>query len=193
MSLPACQDAHFTWQDYCTWPDDERWELINGKAYPLIGMSPSPRRRHQALSGRLFGQLDRFFEGKSCQLYDAPMDVFLPMGDQALADIDKVVQPDLFVVCDRSKLIDEGILGAPDFIIEILSPGTAMVDQTEKKALYEQHGVREYWIVNPETLEVFIYRMNEGRYGLPSVADLTLATAVSIFPGLELRVRPESL
>ncbi|MEI6385703.1 MAG: Uma2 family endonuclease [Spirochaetota bacterium] len=184
-------DKHYTYADYKTWPEDERWELIDGKAYPLFGMSPAPRRRHQAFSGRLFSQLDRFFEGKPCSLYDSPIDVFLPEGDEALGDIDKVVQPDLLVVCDRTKLIDEGIRGAPDFIIEILSPGTAMVDQTEKRQLYEKHGVREYWIVNPETFEVLQYRSTAGVYGLPSVADLRQPCPVAIFEGLILKVRAE--
>ncbi|MFZ4614727.1 MAG: Uma2 family endonuclease [Rectinemataceae bacterium] len=110
---------------------------------------------------------------------------------RVLGDIDKVVQPDLLVVCDRTMLIDEGIRGAPDFIIEILSPGTAMVDQREKRQLYEKHGVREYWIVNPETFEILQYRSTAGVYGLPSVADLRQPCPVAIFEGLTLKVRAE--
>jgi Uma2 family endonuclease len=114
----------------------------------------------------------------------------LPEGDEA---VEHVVQPDAFVVCDKSKLIDEGILGAPDFIIEVLSPGTAMKDQTQKRRLYESRGVMEYWIANPETLEAFIYLLKDDKYGLPSAAGLRQPTAVSIFPGLALKARPEDL
>jgi len=155
-------------------------------------MSPAPRRGHQKLVGALFVQLDAFFADKPCEPYIAPIDVFLPKGDESLADIDRVVQPDLLVVCDPAKLIDEGIRGAPDFIIEILSPGTALYDQTEKRILYEAVGVQEYWIVNPETLEAFIYRRGgEGRdgYGLPAVADLSAPTPVGLFQGLRLQAR----
>ena len=104
-----------------------------------------------------------------------------------------MVQPDAFVVCDKSKLIDEGVKGAPDFIIEILSPSTAMKDQTEKRRLYEEKGVREYWILNPETLELFIYTLKDGRYGLPATADIREPVAVGIFEGLSLTVREEDL
>jgi len=101
------------------------------------------------------------------------------------------VQPDLLVLCDSSKLTDVGVVGGPDFIIEIQSPSTAFRDQVEKKVLYEKHGVKEYWIVNPETLEVFIYRLKNDRYGLPEPADLRNTTPVSLVPGLELQVKEE--
>lgn len=166
---PLKSDRPFTYDDYKSWPDTERWELINGEAY---SMSPAPRRIHQSLVIQFAGQLDTWFAGKPCRPYMAPADVFLPEGDEALSDIEHIVQPDAFVVCDKTKLIDEGILGAPDFIIEVLSQSTAMKDQTEKRGLYESRGVREYWIVNPDTLEVFMYLLRGDQYGLPSVADL---------------------
>jgi Uma2 family endonuclease len=92
------------------------------------------------------------------------------------------------VVCDQNKLIDEGIRGAPDFIIEILSPTTAMRDQSDKKLIYESKGVREYWIANPNTLEVFRYVLQNGRYGLAQPALLTDGAEASIFPELKIRV-----
>jgi Uma2 family endonuclease len=180
----------FTYRDYKAWPEGERWELIHGKAY---AMSPAPRRFHQVLLGGLHAQLHSFFSGKPCRPHIAPVDVFLPDGDETLDEIKEVVQPDTFVVCDKSKLIEEGVLGAPDFIIEILSPSTAMKDQTQKRMLYEAKGVREYWIVNPDTFEVFIYVLKDGSYGLPSVADLRQPVPVSIFTGLVLQARPEDL
>lgn len=187
---PLKQDDRFTYRDYKTWPEDERWELIDGVAY---AMSPAPRRKHQTLLGSLYAQLAPFFTGKPCRPHIAPVDVFLPEGDEALDEVEQVVQPDAFVVCDPGKLLEEGVRGAPDFVIEILSPTTAMKDQTEKRVLYEKHGVREFWIVNPNTFETFIYRHNGTAYGLPSVADIRQPIPVAIFEGLTLRVRPEDL
>ncbi len=186
-------NAHYTYRDYKTWPEDERWELINGKAVPLYGMSPAPKLRHQTLLFKLASQLDAFFEGKPCHPFISPVDVFFPKTGEALDENDQVVQPDLFVVCDQAKLFDEGIHGAPDFIIEILSPSTALRDQSDKRALYEEGGVREYWIVNPDTLEAFIYTLTEGSYGLPRVADLREPTPSSIFQGLTLKARKADL
>ncbi len=187
---PLKRERPFTYADYKSWPEGERWELIDGEAY---AMSPAPRRIHQALAIQFAGQLDPLFSGKPCRPYIAPVDVFLTEAGESLDEAVHVVQPDAFVVCDKSKLIDEGVRGAPDFVIEVLSPATAMKDQTQKRRLYETQGVREYWIVNPETFEVFIYCLKDGEYCLPAVADLRGPVSVSIFPGLALRVRPEDL
>jgi Uma2 family endonuclease len=111
--------GRFTYGDYRQWPEGERWELIDGVAY---NMSPAPRRRHQVLAGQLFEQLSTFFRRKPCRPHIAPVDVF-GTTDAALEldEVETVTQPDLFVVCDRNKMIDEGVKGPPDFIIEILS------------------------------------------------------------------------
>lgn len=181
----------YTYRDYKSWPDDERWELIDGAAYD---MSPAPRWLHQTILGAVFTQLNLFFSGKPCRPNIAPIDVFLADEGESIDDAKDVVQPDLLVVCDRSKIVDRGVVGAPDFIIEILSPSTAMKDQTEKRKLYEKKGVREYWILNPDTFELFIYTWKEvGTYGLPSVADIRTPVPVGIFDGLELQVREEDL
>ncbi|MFA6505320.1 MAG: Uma2 family endonuclease [Treponemataceae bacterium] len=183
-------EGRYTYADYKTWPEGERWELIDGVPY---SMSPAPRRKHQDLFLQLGGELDRFFAGKSCRPYASPIDVFWSNRDDP-DDEDTVTQPDLLVVCDKSKLIDEGIRGAPDFIIEILSPGTAFKDQTEKRVLHEKHGVREYWIVNPDTFETFIYTLgSDDAYDLPRSADIRKSVPVSIFPGLVLFIRTEDL
>jgi len=129
----------------------------------------------------------------ACEPYLAPVDVFLTQAEGDLDAIDTVVQPDLLVVCDKTKLIEEGIRGAPDFIIEILSASTALKDQTEKRQLYEAQGVREYWIINPKTLETFIYILTDGKYGLPRTADLKTIVKSAIFPGLGLTIDPEDL
>lgn len=182
-------DGRCTYADYKTWPEGERWELIDGVPY---AMSPAPRRKHQGIVGGLFWILFGYLRDKPCRAYVAPVDVF--WSDAADPDDeDTVTQPDLLVVCDRSKLVDEGVRGAPDFIVEILSPHTAFKDQTEKRLLHEKRGVREYWTVNPETFETLIYTLENGAYALPRSADIRKPVPVSIFPGLELRVRPEDL
>jgi len=190
----ALKNQRFTYADYKTWPDNERWELIGGIAY---GMSPAPRRLHQKISGKIFAQLERFFAGKPCEPYNAPIDVFWTADLAADLDtIEEITQPDILVVCDPLKLIDEGIKGAPDFIIEILSPSSAFRDQTEKLRLHQRFGVREFWLVNPETLEVFIYTLGNQTvknpsspgYGTARTASLEKPVPVSIFPGLELQI-----
>jgi Uma2 family endonuclease len=194
----------YTYKEYKTFPEDQRWELIDGEAWD---MSPSPRRTHQQILIQFAGQLDKFFSGKLCRPHIAPVDVFLPNSTSETSTSQKpsdpsiqlestttIVQPDAFVVCDPTKLTDLGVTGAPDFVIEILSPTTALKDQTEKRLLYETHGVKEYWVVNPITYEVFIYTLKEhGSYGIPVPADLRQPVPVSIFTGLELKVRPEDL
>jgi Uma2 family endonuclease len=183
---------HFCYGDLKTWPEGERWELIDGQAY---AMSPAPRRLHQKLAGYLYRQLAGSLEGKSCEAYISPIDVFLPAPDwkkgvDSLDSIDLVVQPDIVVVCDQDKLIDEGILGAPELVIEVLSPSTAWKDLTEKRLAFELHKVREYWIVNPDTFEVHIYRLGDGDnagYSLPKVLDLRQGIEVGVLPGIILR------
>ncbi|MFP4152650.1 MAG: Uma2 family endonuclease [Alkalispirochaeta sp.] len=198
---PVKRSERYTYRDYRGWPADERWELIHGTPY---SMSPAPRRIHQAIVIQIAGQLDSFFAGKQCRPHIAPIDLFLDRNaDPVTADnsavddldsIDTIVQPDAFVVCDPQKLVDEGVRGAPDFVIEVLSPGTAMKDQTEKRKLYEEHRVAEYWIINPDTLELFVYILkDDGTYGLPTVADLRDGVESIRFKGLHIAVRPEDL
>jgi Uma2 family endonuclease len=150
----------FTLDQWSSWPEGERWELIGGVAY---AMSPAPRVPHQGLVGSLFFEVFSFLQKKKCRTFVAPVDVFLPKGDPKSSDT--VVQPDVFVVCDPDKIKDDGIHGAPDFIVEVLSDSTAYKDMTAKKELYERSGVREYWIVNPGSGSVFTYVLLDGRYG----------------------------
>ena len=175
----------YTYADYKTWPEGERWELIRGVPF---AMSPAPIRRHQRLMSLLICQLVNWFDGKTCQSLVSPLDVFLPEADEALDSTETVVQPDLVVVCDEAKLVDEGVRGAPDFAVEIMSPSTAWRDQTEKRDLYERHGVREFWIINPETLEITAWTWEDGSFSLPRAGSLRAGMDVSIFPGLRLQV-----
>jgi Uma2 family endonuclease len=154
------QGERFTLDQWRSWPQDERWELIDGIAY---AMSPAPRIPHQNFAGEIFYALRSFLEGKPCQPFIAPADVYLP--DDSEDGADTVVQPDVLVVCDERKVQDDGIHGAPDFVAEVLSESTAYKDWNIKKALYERSGVREYWLVSTETGSVFRYILKDGRYG----------------------------
>ena len=168
MGIPKIKTGNkFTYKDYCSWPEDERWELINGDAYD---MSPAPSIRHQRISRILSTKIDNFLSDRKCELFIAPFDVFFPdYIDQDTDDIVTVVQPDLSVICNPIKLIDTGCYGAPDLIIEILSPSTSKKDLNEKFQLYEKYGVKEYWVVDPGNKFIQIFHLqsegkNSGKY-----------------------------
>lgn len=159
----------YTFADLLEWDEGERYELIDGEAVLLA----SPRRVHQEVSGELFAQLHGYLQGKTCRVYAAPFDVRLFEQDgDAPEGIDTVVQPDISVICDSSKLDDLGCKGAPDLIIEILSPSTQRHDRVVKFNLYRKAGVREYWIVDPEGKTAQSFILENGYYtpkevGLP--------------------------
>ena len=144
-------DARYTLADWRSWPEGERWELIDGLAY---AMSPAPRVPHQAQAGELFGELRHYLKGKPCRVFMAPLDVFLEEEGESGST---VVEPDVIAVCESAKIRDDGIHGAPDFAAEVLSESTASKDFGVKKELYERAGVREYWIIHPDTGAVFQY------------------------------------
>jgi len=149
-------DERFTYGDYRSWQDGERWELIDGKAWC---MSPAPKTRHQDIAGALFADLRDFLRGKPCKAIIAPFDIILPRGNEEEDEVDTVVQPDIAVFCDRSKLTKDNARGAPDLVVEVLSPSTAKKDQHEKFELYQRHGVREYWVVDPAGEWLCVYRL----------------------------------
>jgi Uma2 family endonuclease len=174
----------YTYQDYCRWPEDERWELIHGQAYL---MSPAPSLSHQTISGDLVRQIANYLLDKPCRVFHAPFDVRLPQGGETDEQITTVVQPDIVMVCDERKLDKRGCRGAPDWIIEILSPATAARDQIQKLALYEQQGVKEYWIVHPGDRIVTVYRQEaSGSYGRGRIAELQGELPVGVLPGLRI-------
>ena len=145
-------------------------------------MGPAPVRRHQGILGEVFRQVANILEGSPCRPYIAPFDVRLPKADEIDNDVDTVVQPDLVVICDRAKLDDKGCRGAPDWVVEVLSPSTAGHDQILKRALYQRVGVREYWLVHPGDRLVTIYTLNAGSYGVPDVRELAGTLAVGVLP-----------
>jgi len=177
----------YTYADYIQWNDNERWELIDGVAY---NMSPAPSRKHQKISQILSRRIGNYLEGKTCEVYTAPFDVRLPLGDEEDKMTGNVVQPDIVVVCDSSKLDDRGCTGAPDLIIEILSPSTAKMDMVVKLNLYEKAGVKEYWLVHPTDHTVTVFkRGDDGRYGRYEMYDQSEEIAVGIFPDFVFDVK----
>ena len=165
MAQVKTRREHLTYGDYVSWPEDERWEIIEGVPH---AMTPAPTTRHQVILGEPFFQLRAQLQGRSCRAYLAPFDVRLPGDghDDTLDDAldDTVVQPDLSVICDPAKVDAKGCRGAPDLVVEIISPSTASRDQLLKAALYEKHGVKEYWIVHPVDRLVYIRRLEEGGF-----------------------------
>jgi len=176
MPYPARKEGcqRFTWHDYLTWPSEERWEVIDGKAYD---MSPSPTERHQAIIVNLIVQIKERLKGRPCRVYAAPLDVYF--------DEYNFVQPDVFVVCDINK-IRERIFGAPDLIIEVLSFFTAIKDRREKKDLYEKFGVQEYIIVHPDEQYIERFLLKEGRYGEPDLFSPQEVFSSGILDGVEI-------
>ena len=157
--MPLLRGKYYTLADVLCWDYRERWEVIDG--VPLV-MAP-PARIHQKISGELFGQLREYLKGKKCEVYAAPFAVRLFEENGDLPErVDTLVEPDISVVCDKNKLDKNGCKGAPDLVIEILSPSTVRHDRFVKLGLYQRAGVREYWIVEPETQTVQVYTLENG-------------------------------
>jgi Uma2 family endonuclease len=175
---------HHTYGDYLTWPDHPRQELIDGVAY--VREPPAPSPYHQEMVGELFGQLWVALKGRPCRVYVAPFDVRLPKSDEANELIDTVVQPDVFIVCDRQKLDERGMRGGPDWVAEVLSPGTARYDQKIKVPVYERSGVPELWLIHPTNRTLTIYRLEDGRYGPPTTLELSGQTDLTAVPGISI-------
>lgn len=180
--------ASYSYADYLTWHFTDTVELIKGK---IQLMSPAPNVKHQKLSIILSSRLFNYFEGKACQVFSAPFDVRLYDRKKSLLankDITTVVQPDICVICDSGKLDEQGCNGAPDWIIEILSKGTAKKDIKTKHALYAESGVKEYWLVYPyeEVIQQFVLQGDETAYQLiNSYADDDKAMSY-VFPDLAI-------
>lgn len=183
MPLPEKDKGKiFTYEDYLNWSGMQRIELINGYVYL---MAP-PSRLHQKVSGAIYVQFFNYLKDKDCEVYYAPFGVRFPTeNDRSDKEIKNVVEPDIVVVCDKTKLDDEGCKGAPDLIVEITSPSSARKDKIEKFNLYERHGVKEYWIVEPESKIVSVFTLQENkRYGRPDMYSVGDKIKVSIFDDL---------
>jgi Uma2 family endonuclease len=177
-------NRRYTYADYLTWLDDKRRELVDG----FIKMMSAPGTRHQDISMSLSTELNYTIKQRKgkCKVFAAPFDVRLPQNGEKDDQIYTVVQPDICVVCDLSKLDERGCLGAPDLIVEIQSFSTAKYDLTEKFNLYEASGVREYWVVFPQDgVEVFILQP-DGKYDKGTKYENRKKVPVHIFDGIEI-------
>jgi len=181
MALPKRDEALHTYAEYRAWPEDLRYELIDGVAYL---MSPGPDRAHQEVAGEIFFQLRLALKGKPCFAYIAPLDVRLPKAGERDDLVDTVVQPDVMVICDPERLDRRGVRGAPDFIVEVLSPSTASHDHVRKRRIYERAGVREFWLLHPVDRVLTIYRLGIDGYGKPDVQELAGSTEVGVLAGV---------
>jgi Uma2 family endonuclease len=176
MSLAELHDGKHTYADYLKWPDEERWELIDGEAWD---MTPAPSTRHQRIVVRFSAILDAALAGRPCVVFTAPTDVVLSDND--------VVQPDVLVVCDKKKITNANIQGAPDIIIEVMSSSTARKDRREKRALYEKTGVSEYILADPdgEYVERFILE-GEGMFSKGEIFSPQEVLSLRALEGVEI-------
>jgi Uma2 family endonuclease len=184
LEKPAEGGRYFTYADYKKWnPGEGRYELIYGVVYAMAGANTN----HQTMLGELFKQIANFLTGKPCRVLPAPYDVRLFYEEDETDDT--VVQPDIIVVCDKTKLGKEGCRGAPDFVVEILSLSDMAMEMQRKFKLYRQAGVREYWVLDPESKTLHTHHFEEGRilsrfYGAEETAQ------VEILPGLVIALEP---
>ncbi|MCP5050887.1 MAG: Uma2 family endonuclease [bacterium] len=180
--------AGFTYADYLSWDDDRRWEIIKGEAYDM-SPAPPPATFHQFISTELLFQLRSQLKKQNCNIFHSPFDVRLPSGDEEEEDIENVVQPDISLVCDPGKLDKKGCLGPPDLIIEILSPASYRKDRLEKFHLYEQAGVKEYWLVSPEDKMVERFLLGAGgKYGRPDIYSESDSVRLKAVKGITIRL-----
>jgi len=184
-------NATYSYADYLTWQFDDAIELIKGK---ILAMSPAPGSEHQGISWRLSGSLFNFFKNKPCRVYAAPFDVRLfdlKKSTVANQDIYSVVQPDLSVICDKTKIDAKGCLGAPDWIIEILSRGNSKTDMQLKYRLYQECGVKEYWLVYPyeKAVHQFILDEQTEKYQLLNMYSGEDTAVPSLFPDCRIDLR----
>lgn len=160
MALPK-KKSHYTYSDYLEWDESERIELIDGELF----MQAAPSRIHQGISAQIMRQLTNYLDGKKCKAYAAPFAVRLFETDsENCNEQDTIVEPDIVVICDNNKLDDRGCKGAPDMVIEILSPSSSKHDRFVKFHLYRRAGVMEYWIVDPFEKSVQVYKLEGGHY-----------------------------
>ena len=171
-------NGSYSYADYLVWKLKERVEIINSK---IMAMSPAPNRLHQRISMKLTKEFLEVFSAHQCELYVAPFDVRFPDKN---GNVKTVVQPDLCVICDPNKLDDKGCIGAPDLVVEILSPGNSKKEMKDKYELYQEQGVSEYWVVRPEEQNIHIYVLKDKQYiGIAPVVEGDVITSIK-FPAL---------
>jgi len=175
----------YTYADYMKFEFDEMVELIRGK---IFKMSPAPKSYHQEISSNLFLILGNFFKNRTCKVYYAPFDVVLPIENKTKDKSTTVVQPDICVICDLSKIDEAGCFGAPDFVVEIISESTSKKDTNDKYKIYQEAGVKEYWIVFPKDQVVNRYVLKEGAFSFDGASSKGDIASPHIFPELTFEI-----
>ena len=185
--LSGTSERRYSYADYLTWTNDKRYELYNGIVYELFA---DPNSIHAKIISKFMGIAGWLIKKRKekCEIFHAPFDVRLPKGKETADDkIFTVVQPDICVICDPSKIDIKGCLGAPDLIVEVQSPSTAKRDMDEKFHLYEEAGVREYWIVFPKLNAITVFLLQEnGKFDTGTVYEYETKIPVHIFDGMEI-------
>lgn len=179
----TARDKIYTYSDYMKYPEGARIEIIDGYIYD---MSPAPSRIHQKLIMELSAIFHGYIKANNglCEVYPSPFDVFLT-NKEDINQCKNIVQPDISVICDRNKLNDKGCIGAPDLIVEIISPSNQSNDYVRKLSLYEHFQVREYWIINPMQKTILIYTLDDAKhYGAPITHYFTDKIKVNIYDNL---------
>ena len=175
----------YSYADYYKWKFEERVELIKGV---IFKMSPAPNRAHQEITGTIYRKIGNFLESRQCKVYIAPFDVRIPRKSKEDKDIITVVQPDICVICNPDILDDKGCLGAPDLVVEVLSPGNSRKEVSNKFDVYEEAGVREYWIVDPTHQTLQINKLVNDKYvPMRALAVGDIATS-DVLPGFSLEM-----
>jgi Uma2 family endonuclease len=187
MSVTTRDNERHTYSDYLTWSRTSGDEVIEGVAYVR---QPGPTMSHQLIVGELYYQVRIALKGTTWRAFVAPFDVRLPRSNERDEDVDTVVQPDVFLTRDLSKVDERGVRGAPDLIVVVLSPGTARHDQRKKIPVYERAGVPEVWLVSPRNRTVTIYRLANGVYGEPTTQKLEGRTALTVAPKVVIDWEP---
>lgn len=173
----------YSYANYLTWLFDDRVELLKGKLFKMSAPSPF----HQEISGNLFSVFHGYLKGKACKVYYAPFDVRFFKESKADKDIYTVLQPDICVICNRDKIDKRGCIGAPDLVIEILSPGNNKKELLNKYTIYEEFGVKEYWIVSPGEQTLLKYTLDlQGKYQPSKLFTLSEKVYSEVLPGFEL-------
>lgn len=181
--MPMPQERRYSYADMLEWDEDVRYELYDGVPVALA----APAMIHQEIAGEIYTQLRSYLDGKKCRAYFAPVDVRLFEGaDDSPEDVDIVVQPDLLVVCDPSKIDRRGVRGAPDLVVEILSDSSLRIDRLIKLGLYQRAGVKEYWIVDPDMQLVLVYALQDGTYQAAEPYNIQARVPVGVLDGCEI-------
>jgi len=176
----------YSYADYLKWQFDERLELIKGK---IFKMTPAPNRLHQDYTGFIYYSIFNFLHKQPCKVYIAPFDVRFPKISKSDEQVYTVLQPDICVICDLSKLDERGCIGSPDIVIEILSPGNSKKEMSNKFDVYQEYGVKEYWMVSPIERNLVKYILHaDGLFyaNRPFIEGNTLTT--DVLPGFKLEI-----